>query len=127
MKIVIAIICLFTLASCSKMSFENTAGIKLGMTKAEADKTIDHSYFMPDYADEHIFDLQKYGLDTKGKVELIVSKIAFGGSLQYYMFAFYDNKLIYWGFPQEYTKENDLLINQIGEIGAKIIHEKFMD
>lgn len=42
----------------------------------------------------------------------------------FFAFAFKNNKLLYWGFPDDFTKADDPVINKLGEsIVAKLLEE----
>ncbi len=42
---------------------------------------------------------------------------------QYYIFAFENDKLIYWGTPLEFSRHTSPLINQIGELSIPLIEK----
>ncbi len=50
-----------------------------------------------------------------------------GDKESFYIFAFENDKLIYWGLPLEFARVNDLKLNEIGELTVKIIQKEYID
>lgn len=70
---------------------------------------------------ENVFNLGAIG--SSGTIKVIIYRTRqenLKSSIveTYTMLAFEDDKLIYWGFPEEYLKSDDIKIRKIGEMAS---------
>jgi hypothetical protein len=126
-NIVIIIIAVITFTSCSLTPTLLDSGLyklRKGNTIMSTYESVKADPGFKSASVTELWDLNKRGLEGFGKIEVLIMLKFNPEEYQYYMFAFQDNKLIYWGYPTEFTKsENDLLF-KIGKMSVEIIKEE---
>jgi len=55
------------------------------------------------------------GSASSAKIEILVYYIRYGEHTSTYFAAFSDEKLIFWGYPNEFARSYDPYINQVGK------------
>ena len=60
---------------------------------------------------------------ASSKFSVIIGQKYMNFSYQYYVYAFENDKLIYWGTPLEFARHSSPVINQIGEISIPLIEK----
>ncbi|MCX6155016.1 MAG: hypothetical protein NT007_12760 [Candidatus Kapabacteria bacterium] len=58
------------------------------------------------------------------KVVVDVYPMSNGAHTSFYFIAYVDDKLVYWGYPYEFGRHKDEMINKIGEIAWKKFEDK---
>lgn len=126
-NIVILIIAVITFTSCSL----TPTLLDSGLYKLRKGNTILSTYEFvkadPGFksaSETELWDLEKRGLTGYGKIEVLIMLKFNPEEFQYFIFAFQDNKLIYWGYPTEFTKSDNDLLFKIGKMSVEIIKEE---
>lgn len=69
--------------------------------------------------------LSGWDLDKIGTIEIyIVQQPSVKDKLDVYIYAFQNGKLLYWGFPWEFTRSNDKVIEAIGIEAIKLMEKE---
>ena len=124
---------LFMISSCSfqmtKTVFEDIMNIRIGMDKASALEIIDDDdgfYIINDF-EKDIFDISKKISSDKAKYEILIAKRFRSTNPEFYIFAFKDNKVLYWGYPNEFARENNKVFEEIAVAGIEIIKNDYIE
>ncbi len=94
------------LVSCVTVTLDNIAKLRKGMTVDEAKSTLPlppKNEFPVEMADASIY------------IYVCVYTLSSGDYKSNYFLVFRDNRLFFWGYPQEFARSTDSLINEIGE------------
>ncbi|MCF7920884.1 MAG: hypothetical protein K9N06_13315 [Candidatus Cloacimonetes bacterium] len=62
-----------------------------------------------------IYTLSFTGVNAPDTYEIQVYKLDSGGYLANYMLAYRNDELLYWGYPYEFARDKDPLLNEMGE------------
>ncbi len=98
--------------------------LRKGMSIQQLNKLIIDDPGIRSTGKDEPWNLSDEGLAGYGKIDVIIKLKFTPLDYQYYVFAFQDNKLIYWGFPSDFTKLDNTLLFKIGQMSAKLIHEE---
>lgn len=123
-NLVTIVLFIIFISSCSFHVYQSNLQIKKGMHVAEVIKIIDDDTFVSSYIQEGPHDLTRMGLTEFGNVELLIRKRFHATGKEIYMYAFLDDKLIYWGYPIEFSRSNNKLLFAIGKKAIEIIEKE---
>jgi hypothetical protein len=129
-----SLIFILLLASCSQYyrmqllsSNINLLSIKKGMPSNEIDSLIQENN------DTKLIIINKKNVfeipiekEKPEKYEVIIEKRILPIGLRFYIYAFNNNKLFYWGTPLEFARNESAIFNEIGIESAKLI-EKYKE
>ncbi len=134
-NILIFILLTLLLSSCHYTAYVRLLHIKYGMPSNEVMQILASDNF--DNKDVHLINGEKdfYDLEnlkqTINPTKVLITKKYYLGQVgdkeSFYIFAFENDKLIYWGLPLEFARVNDLKLNEIGELTVKIIQKEYID
>jgi hypothetical protein len=93
------------MASCVTMTLTDVGNLRKGMTVEEARASLP----LPAKSE---FPIQ---VNAGGDVRVCTYILSSGDYHSNYFLAFRDNKLLIWGYPHEFARSADPLINEIGE------------
>ena len=107
----ILLVILVSMASCVTVTISDVGKLRKGMTMEEANATLPlppRSTFAVEMNDRNV------------KVQVCTYRLSSGDYSSDYFLAFRDEKLIYWGYPHEFARSTDPIINEIGEKAVAI-------
>ena len=115
-----SVICLasFCMASCSSFVGEKLLAVRMGSTVAEilkADVEIVN--------DESIV-ITAPDLESKSTYTLLVSKLKSAAKNNHWVYLFKNGRLLYWGYPYQFTRHEDNEIRIAGEALSKALVDK---
>lgn len=115
-----SVICLasFCMASCSSFVGEKLLAVRMGSTVAEILK-----------ADEEIVNDESIvitapDLESKSTYTLLVSKLKSAAKNNRWVYLFKNGRLLYWGYPYQFTRHEDDEIRIAGEALSKALVDK---
>ena len=92
--------------SCNRITLSQVGRLSKGMTVVDAQQVTTTSpkyIFVLDFSeDDEIIEVHSYILNT-------------GNYTSDYFLAYRNNRLIYWGYPHEFARSKDPLLNKIGQ------------
>ncbi|MBI3258100.1 MAG: hypothetical protein HYZ54_01260 [Ignavibacteriae bacterium] len=94
------------LASCQTFITESNLRLSKGTT-LQAFKTEDVDY-------DKVVSLPKLSAKNKNKYEVYMTTIRGAVFKEVYYYAFENDKLIYWGYPYQFSRSNNPLLEDIG-------------
>lgn len=109
-----AFICLMLFQGCAQMTLTHVAKLRIGMTIVE---TLSVTNVSP----KHKFILDN--IDTADEIEVHSYLLSSGDYISNYFLVFRNKKLIFWGYPHEYARNNDPFINKIGQQAVSELDE----
>ena len=113
----LVLVVLIALVSCIPvLTLSDVAKLRKGMTIEEV-KSV--SEIDPEY--ELTFNKPELG-DIDYKV--LVYELSSGAHKSDYLYIFEKNKLLFWGYPQEFAKSNSQLYNKIGKLAVEEIERR---
>ena len=101
------------LASCGTFVGEKMLHVRKGATMGEV-STADN-----DLVDKLAVVITGDGLESKAVYHLIISEMKAAGNENYWIYAFKDNKLFYWGYPYQFKRHEDNEIRIFGEYATQ--------
>jgi len=110
--VILASISLFV--SCAQMTLREVGRLRQGMTVEESQKVTNIS---PKYT----FFLDT--IEADGTIEVHSYILTSGGYKSNYFLAYRNGQLIYWGYPHEFARSKDPLLNEIGRKGVKRLEQ----
>lgn len=134
-KLIIFMTFTIILTSCLSTSYMRLLNIRMGMSSEqifnilESDEYNDYDVHLIN-GREDLFDISQQVQSNSSIKVLIANKyypMQSGDDEPYYLFAFEDEKLIFWGLPLEFARKNDPKINKIAELAVEIINKDYMD
>ena len=96
--------------SCARMTLSHVGRLRKGMTVQESQQVTNIS---PKY----IFSLDLSDGDEITEVHSYI--LSSGDYTSNYFLAYQNNLLIYWGYPHEFARSKDPLLNEIGRKAAR--------
>ena len=97
--------------------------LEKGMKQSDM-KKFDIDMFMFSVKYEPIYEFHIEGIEGKPKLIALVYDLSLGdGALTYMALLFDDDKLIYWGYPDDFLKSQDDVIRKSGEYFCKYFFE----
>ena len=105
-KVLIAM-CFVGLTSCQTLVTKHNIRLSKGSTLdafKKEDVDIDFKIALP-----------KLSAKNKAKYEVYITTIHGANTKELYYYAFQDDKLVYWGYPYQFTRNENALIQEIGE------------
>lgn len=113
---------IFTI-SCSHQINKEFLKIKKGLSSEEVMSIIDDNggtnYLS--LHDNYVNEIKVS--NSTNKYTMIIGRKVYVTTYQKYVYAFENNKLIYWGLPIEFARNSSPLINQIGEEAIRLLNE----
>ena len=100
MRTWIFLACIF-MVSCASLTLDRASGLRKGMTKQNVNSVV------------AIEPKANINLDDSISVE--VYDMSSGSYKSDYYISYKHNKLVYWGYPHEYGREKDPLLNRIAK------------
>jgi hypothetical protein len=91
--------------SCAQMTLRHVGKLRQGMTVEESQKVTNISR-------KYTFFLDT--IEGDGPVEVHSYILSSGDYRSNYFLAYRDGRLIYWGYPHEFARSKDPLLNEIG-------------
>ena len=126
MKKYIGFVLLFCtmMVSCSNyyQVHQELLKIKKGMNSAEVIKLIDDNpgANIYDYDENQVREAKVANSANKYSIIIGSKKIMVFPIKQKYLYAFENDKLMFWGTPLEFARNSSPLINQLGEEGVRL-------
>lgn len=111
-------------SSCNSFVYRSNLELRKGQPVATVLEILKHDSYVDDISENDFHKIDEPEFNHFGKIELIIKKRYYIDDYQYYVYAFNDNKLIYWGYPIEFTRSGNELLYLIGRKAADIIIEK---
>ena len=112
------IIIVFVFSACAKLTLTHVSNLRKGMTIQESQTSLNRSY-------QREFILNNISSTDKIIVRLYI--LSSGDYESNYFLAFVNDKLIFWGYPHEFARSQDELINKIGSEAVKQLQERKMN
>ena len=113
-RALLILVCISSFVSCAQMTLSHVGKLRQGMTVEESQVVLSVSpkyTFSLDIAEgNETIEVQSYILSS-------------GDYTSNYFLAYRNNRLIYWGYPHEFARSKDSLLNEIGR-SAVIMLEK---
>ena len=113
-RALLILVCISSFVSCAQMTLSHVGKLRQGMTVEESQVVLSVSpkyTFSLDIAEgNETIEVQSYILSS-------------GDYTSNYFLAYRNNRLIYWGYPHEFARSKDSLLNEIG-LSAVIMLEK---
>ncbi len=103
-KYAIILISSLIIISCVTMTLTDVGKLQKGMSIEEAKRSLP-------LKPKNEFSLENMGYNIR-ICTYILSSGDYGSN---YFLAFQDGKLLFWGYPHEFARSNDSLINEIGK------------
>jgi hypothetical protein len=100
------LLCAIGLAACITVTIDDIGRLRKGMSVEEAKAVLP----LPP---KHVFPVET--TLTTSRVEVCVYLLSSGSYASNYFLSFEDDKLTFWGYPQEFARSKDPLTNDIGE------------
>lgn len=123
-SIVIFLLAVFLIPACTFEVYKSNLKIKKGMPIEKAQEIIDDDTFINDYIQEEPFNLTESGIISDGTIKVLIRKRFQAVGKEAYIYAFKNDKLIYWGYPIEFTRSSDPLLFNIGKKISEIIQKE---
>jgi hypothetical protein len=102
----IILACVLPILSCITVTLTDVGNLRKGMTMEEAKTTLP----LP--------PKNEFSVETSNssiQMQVCTYILSSGNYSSNYFLAFQDNKLLFWGYPHEFARSTDSLINEIGE------------
>lgn len=114
-KISMIAFCLVSIIGCSGIMHEGLWPLKKGLPAEKVLELVDDNSGTDclEINDKNISSINLKSDATK-KYTVIIGRKYMNFAKQYYIYAFENDKLIYWGTPLEFARHSNALINQIG-------------
>jgi hypothetical protein len=112
--------------SCNSLVYKSNLELRKGQPKVIVKQILENDSYIDDFSDNDFIKIDEAEFNHFGNIELIIKKRYYIDDYQYYIYAFRDDKLIYWGYPVEFTRSGNELLYLIGRKAADIIKEKDM-
>lgn len=111
-RILLIIISVFMLYSCkTSISVSDLTELQKGMNESQVASQLDRK---PDNS----FSIES---GTGETIKVQIFRLATGDYDSVYLVSFRNGELIWWGYPHEYARENNDLLNKIAEEAAKYL------
>ena len=121
---------ILVLSSCSNYSYQNLLHIRKGMLTDEVVEVISSFWkpnfdvFMIENSQSDLYDISRQ-IKSKTNTTILITMKKSAGQRPYYIFAFENDKLIYWGLPVDFKRSaNDKFI-RIAKAAVKIIRRDY--
>ncbi len=124
MKKITIIFLTFFVSSCTYFLFEELAHIHKGMSLEEVRTVIDNSDYGPGI--DLINDEINQDLYTYNNVKYLVTERNSYVEIEYYIFIFVEEKLVYWGLPYQIANNSNSEISSTSEDISRTIREKYL-
>jgi hypothetical protein len=98
--------CALALTSCATVTLTDVGNLRIGMTVEEVKSTLP---IPPKY------DFPVEMADKTMQIQVLVYLLHSGDYASNYLLAFKNDQLFYWGYPHEFARSKESLINEIGE------------
>jgi hypothetical protein len=112
--------------SCNSFVYKSNLELRKGQSVTAVNKILKNDSYVDDLSDNDLFKINETEFNHFGRIELLIKKRYYLDDYQYYIYAFLDDKLIYWGYPIEFTRSGNELLYLIGRKSADIIKERDM-
>jgi hypothetical protein len=122
--LLLILISFLLLSSCSQLAFRSLMQIKKGSSLSDVESFTLNDQFVQsiDHYDNDTYDISsEMKTSAKRPVHVIVKKLYHAQSNQYFVFAFEDEKLVYWGYPIDFEKTREPFLQKIGDLSNGII------
>jgi hypothetical protein len=110
---------LLTLVSCVSANYMPVDELNFRQKNEHISVLLNHPYFDPDFVFDfedqlgNRFDFLIYKSNIKTNID---HSVPTKSDIHHYLiFAYKNQKLVYWGFPHEFTRNNDEFVRRIGE------------
>ena len=100
MKTYLVALCVL-LASCATLTLDKVSALRKNMTRQEARATLGIE--------------PKAAIDLGDSVTVDVYDLSNGGYNAPYYVSYKEGKVLYWGYPHEYAREKDPLLNRVAK------------
>lgn len=121
---------MLTFTSCSYHANYNISSLKKGINIDETIELMEEGDFGLELIDDE-YENELYNVkEIENSEVLIVNRIytpKLGYDEVYYILAFEDNKLIYWGLPYEFANHPEMKIKEIGKFASEIIVKNYAE
>lgn len=108
----IRIICIFLLSACGPvLTLSDVSNLRKGMSPTEAKEL---SVIEP----KHIFNFE-HPETGEDNILIYVYELTSGTHSSNYLYMFVNNELYFWGYPHEFSRSNNSLINEINKLYVK--------
>ncbi|MCF7920881.1 MAG: hypothetical protein K9N06_13300 [Candidatus Cloacimonetes bacterium] len=108
----LSFIILLLAAGCAQFTLSDAAYLRKGMS-------IEETLLITEVQPVLTFILGD--VSTQDKIEVYIFRISSGDYRSNYLIAFKNDALLYWGYPHEFARSKDALLNEIGEKAVKQI------
>lgn len=130
-RILIVLVSLTSLFSCSVSHkvHEGLYKIRKGMSHTDVGKMIFEYYYLKEIDDFYRDDVYERRINNKDlKLAFIIRMFPNTREREaLYLLLFEDDRLLYWGYPYEFTFSENRLYQQVGEEAVDIIRESYSD
>ncbi len=117
-QLITALVCLAFLSACSSFVGEKLLKIRMGSTVTEVTAADG------DLVEPTPVKIQNDGLSSKSEYSMLISTLRAANNDNYWIYAFKDNKLIYWGYPYQFLRSEDKELRSFGEVATKYLVAK---
>lgn len=133
---ILFLISIFAISSCSYFAYERLMNIERGMDKTDLVNVMESDEYSNDdvtLINDSESDMHDISNEVNGseKISVLICNkyqiLQDGSETPYYIFAFENEKLLYWGLPLEFGRNKNKKIQQIGDAAQKIIKEKYLE
>lgn len=100
--------------SCAQMTLRDVGELRQGMT-------VEESQMVTNISPKYTFFLDT--IEGDGQIEVHSYILTSGNYKSNYFLAYRDGQLIYWGYPHEFARSKDPLLNEIGRKGVNRLEQ----
>jgi hypothetical protein len=111
--IILGIVCTACVA-CVGITIGDVGRLRIDMTAQESQAELGRP-------PEHVFYVEVSGTAKRFEVHTYV--LSSGSYDSDYLLAFEDNRLLYWGYPHEFARSADPILNEIGQKAVAALRE----
>ena len=112
----------FILSSCNTIIHQDLWPIKLGMSASQVIKLVEYNSGtgVKEYNNRMVHDVKSPNIPTDARYTVVITRKYINAQSKKIVYAFKDDKLIYWGTPLEFASHDKKLINEIGIEAVRI-------
>lgn len=113
---------LISINACNSIIHEDLWLIKMGMSSAQVMKYVDYNSGtgVLDYNNKLIHEIKSSAIPNDAKYTVVITRKYINAQTKKIIYAFRDDKLIFWGTPLEFASHERKIINDIGIEAVKI-------
>ena len=134
-KIILTLFIAVTLVSCTTIAYQRLMEVEKGMQVEDVVSILESSSFnnkdvtLINDAKTDMYDISDKVDGSDDAKVLIAQKYdpkQKGSKTPYYIFAFDNEQLLYWGMPLEFNRSSNPMLIQIGSEAINIINEAYL-